>query len=108
MNRKFLSVLPVVLVLCSSYTAEAQHSVARKWNEAMLQAIRKDFARPTVQARNVFHIAIAMYDAWAAYDDVAEPYLLGKTVGGCNCTISRGNWCTRRSCRQHTSNDILL
>lgn len=54
-------------------------SVARHWNEALLYAIRRDFARPTVHARNLFHTAIALYDAWAAYDDTASPYLLGRT-----------------------------
>ncbi|MEZ4607095.1 MAG: hypothetical protein R2865_09955 [Deinococcales bacterium] len=52
-----------------------QHSVARYWNDALLQAIREDFARPTVHARNLFHSAIASYDAWAVYDDTAETYL---------------------------------
>ena len=33
----------------------AQHSVARDWNEELLDAIRIDFARPTVHARNLFH-----------------------------------------------------
>lgn len=58
----------------------AQHSVARMWNEATLVGIRNDYARPTVHARNLFHVAVAMYDAWAAYDNTAETYLLGKTV----------------------------
>lgn len=62
--------------------AFAQHSVARDWNEALLQAIRKDFARPTIHARNLFHTSLAMYDAWAAYDNLAQTFLLGKTVGG--------------------------
>ncbi|HKX56738.1 MAG TPA: hypothetical protein VJN01_11565, partial [Xanthomonadales bacterium] len=44
------------------------HSVARQWNEALLQAIRKDFARPTVHARNLFHVSGAMWDAFASYD----------------------------------------
>lgn len=35
-----------------------------------------------IHARNLFHTAVAMYDAWAAYDNVAETYLLGKTVHG--------------------------
>ncbi len=56
----------------------AQHSVARQWNEILLNAIRRDFARPTVHARNLFHVSAAMYDAWAAYEDVATPYFLGK------------------------------
>lgn len=57
-------------------------SVARLWNEALLDAIRGDFARPTVHARNLFHTSVAMYDIWAIYDDVAEPYLIGNTVNG--------------------------
>ena len=43
-------------------------SVARLWNEVLLDAIRNDFARPTVHARNIFHISAAMYDAWAVFD----------------------------------------
>ena len=30
-----------------------------------LQAIRQDFARPVVHARNLYHGSVAMYDAWA-------------------------------------------
>lgn len=59
-----------------------QQSVARQWNDVMLAAIREDLARPPVQARNLFHVCMGMYDAWAAYDNVATTYLLGKTIGG--------------------------
>ena len=51
------------------------HSVARQWNEELLHAIRNDLARPTVHARNLFHISAAMYDAWAAYDETAGTWL---------------------------------
>jgi len=61
---------------------EAQQSVARKWNEVLLEAIRNDLARPTVHARNLFHVSAAMYDAWAVYDPDANPYFLGNIVGG--------------------------
>lgn len=61
------------------------HSVARKWNEATLVAIRNDFARPTVHARNLFHSAMAMYDAWAAFDAKAQTFFLGKKLGNYNC-----------------------
>ncbi|WP_223154606.1 FG-GAP-like repeat-containing protein [Aestuariibaculum sediminum] len=57
-------------------------SVARLWNETLLSLIRKDYARPTVHARNLFHTSVALYDAWAVYDDHASPYLLGNTVHG--------------------------
>ncbi|MFN0173327.1 MAG: DUF6851 domain-containing protein [Saprospiraceae bacterium] len=71
----FLSVQPLV----------AQQTVAREWNEALLKSIREDLARPHVQARNIFHFSVALYDAWAAYDDEASPYLLGKNVNGFTC-----------------------
>ncbi len=55
-------------------------SVARLWNEVLLEAIRNDFARPTVHARNLFHSSVAMYDIWAIYDKNAKPYLIGNTL----------------------------
>lgn len=35
-----------------------------------------------MQARNLFHVSLAMYEAWALYNDVADNYVLGHTVGG--------------------------
>src|SRR4051812_28357530 len=58
----------------SSSKAEAR-SIARAWNEEALSAIRKDTPHPPVHARNLFHLSVAMYDAWAAYDPVAVGYL---------------------------------
>ncbi len=46
-------------------------SVARRWDEQALAAIRLDLPRPTVHARNLFHASAAMWDAWAAYDTKA-------------------------------------
>ncbi len=43
-------------------------SVARQWDEEGLAAIRIDLPRPPVHARNLFYLAAAMWDAWAAYD----------------------------------------
>jgi hypothetical protein len=70
------------ILLLASAQAQTTHSVARQWNEAMLFAISNDLARPTVHARNLFHVSAAMYDAWAVYDAAAETYLLGKTLYG--------------------------
>jgi hypothetical protein len=67
------------------------HSVARLWNETLLEGIRNDFARPTVHARNLWHISAAMYDAWAAYDDTASTWLLGKTQFGFSCAMDLQN-----------------
>ena len=80
-SRSTLNTLFSVLFILSTITSlSAEHSVARQWNEVLLEAIRGDFARPTVHARNLFHTSVVMYDAWAVYDDKAETYLLGKNV----------------------------
>lgn len=68
-----------------SQVLAAQHSIAREWNEALLKTMREDLARPHVQARNIFHFSVALYDAWAAYDEEADTYLLGKNVNGFSC-----------------------
>jgi len=53
-------------------TAGKTKSIARRWNEQALQAIRLDLPRPTVHARNLFHLSAAMWDAWAGYDPKAN------------------------------------
>lgn len=48
------------------------HSAARIWKEMLLFAIRRDLARPTIHARNLYHTSAMLYDVWAAYDDIAD------------------------------------
>ncbi len=89
------SFLLFLLIVCTSFQLEAKQnentntpnnlSIAREWNELLLTSIRNDYARPTVHARNLFHISVAMYDAWAAFDETACTYFLGKTVDGYVC-----------------------
>ncbi len=59
-------------------------SVARLWNEVLLYSIRNDLARPTVHARNLFHISAAMYDAWAIVNEQGSPYLIGNNLNSFN------------------------
>jgi len=76
--------LPFLLTIIFLFANRAQaqnHSTARQWNELTLYAISADFARPTVHARNLFHLSIAMYDAWMAYEPGGNTYLLGKSLG---------------------------
>jgi hypothetical protein len=49
-------------------------SIARRWNELLLDSIRRDIPKPGLHARNLFHASAAMYDAWATYDDTADGY----------------------------------
>lgn len=82
MFRKFL-----FLLFLFSVSLSFSQSVARQWNEEVLHAIRNDFARPVVHARNLFHTSVIMYDMWAALDNQADTYFLGKNVGGFECTF---------------------
>ena len=66
-------------IALSATTTRAQHSEARQWNELLLDSIRKDFARPTVHARNLYHVSSAMWDAWATYDATAECVFFDET-----------------------------
>ncbi len=54
----------------------AGHSVARIWDDALLELIRQVVPAPTVHARNLFHTAAAMWDAWAAYDPQADGWFV--------------------------------
>lgn len=82
--------ITLLLVVCFSiiYVSPAQQSVAREWNEVLLDAVRSDFARPTVHARNLFHSSVLMYDAWAVFDAQAETVFLGKNFSGYNCVFN--------------------
>jgi hypothetical protein len=59
---------PAVECPASVVAAGKQGSIARRWDEQALAAIRRDLPRPTVHARNLFHLSSAMWDAWAGYD----------------------------------------
>lgn len=85
---RLCSLVAVVLSAAPLNRLAAQPSSARLWNEAILDAIRADFARPTVHARNLFHLSVAQYDAWAAFDAQAAPLVLGRSLAGIPCPFS--------------------
>ncbi|WP_193213376.1 vanadium-dependent haloperoxidase [Luteolibacter marinus] len=75
MYRNQPRTLVVFLWLAATAVAPGDPSVARQWNEENLAAIRIDTPHPPVHARNLFHVAAGMYDAWAAYDTTAIGYI---------------------------------
>jgi hypothetical protein len=98
MSRQlFLGIVKVVVTGCFfSATAEAQpppyvfqpdKSVARNWSEALIFALRRDTGRVPYNARVAFQFSVAVYDAWAFYDDDSKPYLLGQNVNGFECPM---------------------
>jgi uncharacterized protein DUF6851 len=71
--------------------AEPAQSVARRWDDALLDAIRRALPNPPVHARNLFHLSVAMWDAWAAYDANASGYVFKEKleVGPCDLRAGR-------------------
>ncbi|MFT6861839.1 MAG: hypothetical protein ACJAVK_000392 [Akkermansiaceae bacterium] len=67
-------VLSFTMGLLMVWSASSE-TVTRQWNEENLAAIRVDFPAPTVHARNLFHLSVAMWDGWAAFDENATGYL---------------------------------
>ena len=78
--KRILLVVAAIFFFLSNGNAQ-EHSVARKWNDVLLEAIRGDQARPTIHARNLYHTSVVLYDAWAAYDSIASTCFLGNTMG---------------------------
>lgn len=74
MKLKFLLLLFTIIILIFPVSIYSQQSVARQWNEVLLEAIREDFARPTIHARNLFHTSVAIYDAWDASNVASGVY----------------------------------
>ena len=77
------------LVKESSTSEEYDKSVARKWMEVLLGAIRNDLARPPIHARNLFHISAMMYDAFVIKNKIVDninlsSYLLNKIIDDIN------------------------
>jgi len=62
---------------CEMVYAKAKHFVpARLWNEVILHSIRNDLARPTVTARNLFHLSALLWDVGAAFSKNDQGYFL--------------------------------
>lgn len=74
---------------CEPVAEPANWSVARRWDEALLNAIRRALPAPTVHARNLFHTSAAMWDAWAAYDPTATGYFVQEKLAADDVTAAR-------------------
>jgi hypothetical protein len=64
-------------------------SVARIWDDTLLELIRQVIPAPTVHARNLFHMSAAMWDAWAAYDETADGYIVTEKASADDPTEAR-------------------
>ena len=83
------SATPEPTPACAQTAPTPGMSVARRWDEALLDAIRRAVPNPPVHARNLFHLSIAMWDAWAAYDPTASGYLFKEKPYACDVAAAR-------------------
>jgi hypothetical protein len=74
---------------CAPIAEHPEWSVARRWDEALLGAIRRALPAPTVHARNLFHTSAAMWDAWAAYDPAASGVFLTEKLAAPDVAAAR-------------------
>ena len=74
---------------CPTHAEHPEWSVARRWDEALLDAIRRALPNPPVHARNLFHTSVAMWDAWAAYDPTATGYIVHEKHTASDPTAAR-------------------
>lgn len=54
-------------------------NIGIEWMELTLDALEQDTRMPTVEARTLWHVSAAMYEAWAAYSPLATGYFTGDT-----------------------------
>jgi hypothetical protein len=65
-------ILAVALVSAPARAAASDDSIVLRWSAATLEAIRQSTLPPPAVARALAIVHTCIYDAWAAYDPVAE------------------------------------
>lgn len=83
-----IAAIAFLLVTAAALRAQAT-SIARQWDEQLLAAIRLDIPKPPVHARNLFHLSVAMWDAWAAFDARAVGVISTEKMSATNPTDAR-------------------
>ncbi len=80
----FVLAVPLVMAIVGTGNAQSaaqnQDDVVLRWNQAILDAIRFTKTPPPVAARALAITHTCIFDAWAAYDDVAKGTRLGGSL----------------------------
>ncbi len=86
MSRRITVVVVVVLALLPPAAgllparADADLNPVLRWDRILLNVLKDSKAAPTIAARALAVLHTCIYDAWAAYDPVAEGTRLGATL----------------------------
>src|SRR6185436_7476313 len=76
-------VAPLIYLLAAGFTLKAD--VLDDWNDAVLNAIRKENTSPPLAARNLAILHLAIFDAVDSIERTHQPYL---TPGVCQTPAS--------------------
>ena len=76
MRRTLLAAVFLVF-LAAPAAAKPTNNIAVRWSNAMLDAVAKNPPSPTATCWRMYMVSASMYEAWAAYDDVALGVVLG-------------------------------
>ena len=84
-------------------------TMARRWVEQALDSIRRDFPHPPVHARNLHHLSVAMFDAWAAYEADVDGYVTSESVTSTDVATDRDTTIAYAALRllQHRFTDAI-
>ena len=74
------AIVAIISAVAFAPVVHAVPSVAREWNEELMAAIRRNVPNPPAHARNLHHTAVAMYDAWGAYDTTSIGYIYNEKI----------------------------
>ena len=91
---------------CPPVADHPEWSVARRWDEALLDAIRRALPNPPLHARNLFHTSTAMWDAWAAFDPAASGYFVKEKLSASDVGAARNEAISYAAYRVLTSRFI--
>jgi len=64
-------------------------SIARVWDDAAVAELRAGGAAEPMQARDLFDLSAAIWDAWAAYDRHARGYFVAEKAGASDVQAAR-------------------
>jgi Na+-transporting NADH:ubiquinone oxidoreductase subunit NqrB len=80
---------PAPIVAGCTRSGVQGRSVARLWDETAVLALREGGASTPVQARDLFDLSAAMWDAWAAYDPQARGYFFTEKASAADVQSAR-------------------
>ncbi len=91
-SRVAPAVAPARTSLLAGCTPPDLHgrSLAQVWDETAVTALRQDGASSPVQARDLFHLSAAIWDAWAAYDAKASEFFVNARASAPDVQAARG------------------